>query len=131
MDPGLHAAFVGTDRRLHGISVVRLSRRVFRTVQLHRNNRFYRFLLGICRLIHDSLLVDEVTGEVQFRDFVRDDRRMRLLFKRFLRNFYRREQADFAVERGARPVGAHDGVARGHEAAAGDGHGHQPDLGRP
>jgi 5-methylcytosine-specific restriction enzyme subunit McrC len=89
----------GTDRHLREIDHIPLSRRAFRSVQLHRNNRFYRFLLHLCRLVHDSMLVNEQTGEVQFRDFVRDARRLRYLFERFLRNFYRLEQKEFRVRR--------------------------------
>jgi 5-methylcytosine-specific restriction enzyme subunit McrC len=101
--PGLadhvRESLAGTDRHLREIDVIPLSRRDFRSVQLHRNNRFYRFLLHVCRLVHDSMLVSEETGEVQFRDFVRDPHRMRYLFERFLRNFYRREQGEFSVRR--------------------------------
>jgi 5-methylcytosine-specific restriction enzyme subunit McrC len=49
--------------------------------------------------VHDHLLADEVTGQTHFRDFVRDERRMRRLFERFVRNFYRREQIEFRVRR--------------------------------
>jgi 5-methylcytosine-specific restriction enzyme subunit McrC len=84
----LRQEMANTDRRLHEIDVVPLSRRTFRSVHLNRNNRFYRFLLQICRLVHDCMLVNEKTGEVQFRDFARDNHRMRALFERFLRNLY-------------------------------------------
>ena len=97
--PMLRDKLAGTDRRLHEVGNVPLSSRVFRSVQLHSNNRFYRFLLEVCRLIHDNLLVDERTGTVKFRDFVRDERRMWMLFERFAWNFYRREQTTFSVGR--------------------------------
>jgi 5-methylcytosine-specific restriction enzyme subunit McrC len=65
---------------------------------LHRNNRVYRFLLDLCRLLYQCLIPDEVTGQFNFRNFVRDERRMRGLFERFVRNFLRREQRSFHVE---------------------------------
>ena len=95
----LRDELAGADRRLHEIDTIPLSRQTFRSVQLHRNNRFYRFLLHVCRLVQNCLLVDEETGEVQFRDFYREPRRMRSLFERFLRNFYKREQRQFRVKR--------------------------------
>jgi 5-methylcytosine-specific restriction enzyme subunit McrC len=97
LDPTLCEGLAATERRLHGIGAVPLSDRAFRSVQLHSNNRFYRFLLGVCRLVHDSLLVDEASGEVRFRDFVRDERRMRRLFEQFVRNFYGHEQSIYTV----------------------------------
>lgn len=101
--PPLHDRLAALYLRLGGITDIRLTAAAFRAVQLHRNNRFYRFLLAVCRMIHEHLLVDESSGETQFRDFVRDERRMRRLFERFVRNFYRREQSAFKVKRSKFP----------------------------
>jgi 5-methylcytosine-specific restriction enzyme subunit McrC len=104
--PELHDRLAALYRRLDGVTDVALSARTFRSVQLHRNNRFYRFLLGVCRIVHDHLLADEAGGEAHFRDFVQDARRMRRLFERFVRNFYRREQGEFRVKRSRIPWAA-------------------------
>lgn len=81
-------------RKLEGIREIRLQRSSFRRVQLHRNNRPYRFLMRLCRLIHDSLLLDE-RGAARFSD-IRDDRNaMAGLFERFVANFYEKEQARY------------------------------------
>ena len=63
-------------RRLGGIDDVPLTRQLFRKVQLHSNNRFYKFLLNICELVLASWMVDESAGSYKFRDFVRDEKRM-------------------------------------------------------
>jgi 5-methylcytosine-specific restriction enzyme subunit McrC len=111
----LHSRLAGTYRKLHEAEAIPLSRRVFRLVQLHRNNRFYRFLLEVCRLIHRNLLVNEATGKIVFRDFTQDQRGMRRLFERFLVNFYREEQREFKVKRETVQW-----AARSHGAEAGD-----------
>ncbi len=85
--------------RLHQISEIDLGERAFRSVQLYRNNRYYRLPLDICHLIHNAQLTTEEAGESEFRSFIEDERRMRRLFERFIRNFFRREQAMFAVAR--------------------------------
>lgn len=95
--PELHENLSATYLRLAGVGEEVLSSRSFRRVQLHRNNRFYGFLLSVCRLIHEAMMPAEGEGEERFRDFVRDERRMRALFERFIRNFYRREQTSFRV----------------------------------
>jgi 5-methylcytosine-specific restriction enzyme subunit McrC len=87
-----------TYHRLHEITDIPLALRAFRSVHLHRHNGLYRFLLDVCLLLHQCLIPDEATGELIFRNFVRDERRMRGLFERFVRNFLRREQASFHVE---------------------------------
>ncbi len=63
----------------------------FRRVQLHRNNRAYRFLLHLCELIHGSLLPEKSpNGMRRFRDFARDEKLMAKVFEDFVRNFARR-----------------------------------------
>jgi 5-methylcytosine-specific restriction enzyme subunit McrC len=84
--------------RLHEVSDIALSLETFRSVHLHRNNQIYRFLLDVCRLLHQCLIPNQLTGELVFREFLRDERRMRGLFERFIRNFLRREQSAFRVE---------------------------------
>ena len=78
-------------RKLGTISDIRLTAKMFHTVRIHRNNRFYRFLLHICHIIHENLLINEAKGTVKFRDFRKDEKRMGKLFEEFVKNFYRLE----------------------------------------
>lgn len=84
-------------RRFEGVSEVAVTPAVFRGVQLHRNNRHYALLMNVCRLFHDNVLVDERSGVPLFRDFIRDEHRMRRLFERFVRTFYRRHARGYRV----------------------------------
>ncbi|MDT5061150.1 MAG: 5-methylcytosine-specific restriction enzyme subunit McrC [Acidobacteriota bacterium] len=84
-------------RWLRQVEPVRLSSQIFRRVQLHRNNRYYSFLLNVCELIYDQLLVDERSGRSRFRDFLHDEDRMNRLFQEFVYNFYKLEQKEFKV----------------------------------
>lgn len=83
---------------LRDIDPIHLTSQIFRRVQLHRNNHYYVFLLNICELIHEFLLVDERSGRSRFRDFLRDERCMAGLFEEFVRNFYRLQQKVFQVK---------------------------------
>lgn len=74
-----------------GIQPVELSQRVFSQVRLHRNNRFYAFLIKVCKIIFENTLPTEKPGEWFFVDFLRDERKMNKLFENFLLNFYKRE----------------------------------------
>jgi 5-methylcytosine-specific restriction enzyme subunit McrC len=89
----------GTCYRLTQIPDVLITDQAFRTVQLHRNNRQYRLLIDICRLVHHTGLTREDQGEVTFQDFVKDKHRMRRLFERFVRNFIRHEVDWLVLER--------------------------------
>lgn len=87
---------------LDDIRVVRLSRRLFRQVQIDRNRRYYRFLLSVCRLIHEQLLTNDQSGEVKFVDFSED--RMEKLYEDFIIGFYTREQERFQVNHRGRAI---------------------------
>ncbi len=70
---------------------MRIRARRFRRVQLHRNNRSYRFLLHLCELIHGSLLPEQSSsGHRRFRDFTRDERTMAHVFESFVRRLCER-----------------------------------------
>ena len=84
-------------RDLRGVDDIPLTVRNFRQVQLHSNNRFYRFLINVCELIRDYSLVDQATGTYKFRDFLRDERAMAKVFQDFLFNFIRREIPGYNV----------------------------------
>jgi 5-methylcytosine-specific restriction enzyme subunit McrC len=72
----------------HEIGDLRVTPRDFHRVQLHRNNRAYRFILHLCELIHASLLPDKShDGGRRFRDFTRDEKIMAKVFEDFVRNF--------------------------------------------
>lgn len=86
-------------KKFPNVSDITLESRHFGMVRLHRNNYFYDFLLKVCRIIHESVLVDERSGEAKFMDFVRDEGRMASVFEDFVRNFFRKEQDDYKVGR--------------------------------
>lgn len=83
--------------QLQGISEMRLSPRSFTRVQLHRNNRHYRLLLSVCRLIVECLLPNENESSRRFRSLLDDDRLMNRIFEKFVRNFARRHCKDASV----------------------------------
>lgn len=90
---------IATARALREVDDIPLTGGTFLRVQLHGNNKFYRFLLNVCQLVHGSWLVDEAEGRYRFRDFLRDERRMALVFQNFVYNFLRREREDLEVFR--------------------------------
>ena len=82
-------ALLGLSRQLSDVRDIEITSRLFGQVQLHRNNRFYDFLMKVCELIHRNLLISESPGRSRFRDFTRDRQQMAVLYESFVRNFYR------------------------------------------
>jgi 5-methylcytosine-specific restriction enzyme subunit McrC len=87
-----------THRKLHGINDISLTKQNFKLVQLHSNNRFYRFLINVCEMVRDYSLVDQASGTYKFRDFQRDERAMARVFQDFLFNFIRTEIPSYNVK---------------------------------
>ena len=78
-------------RKLDAVSDVQLTTSLFRTVRIHRNNRFYSFLIHLCRIIRENLLVNQENGIATFYDFRKDEQQMGLLFQQFVKRFLERE----------------------------------------
>lgn len=98
LDRSLRRQLDGLTRELGGVREIVIRDEDFRLVQ-HHKNRTYRFLLDVCRLVRDSMLVDEQSGGVRFRDLTRDDRRMSGLFEAFIFNFLSKERKDLDIQR--------------------------------
>ena len=88
--------------RMPGVTPVPLSRQVFGRVQLDRNRRAYRFLLNVCRLLHDVRSVDPSSGQSRFAEIDVQRLTMWRVFEQFVTRFYRREQHAYRVHGQAR-----------------------------
>jgi len=99
LDKDLGKKLKGVSRTLGGISTIPLTKLAFRKVQLHGNNRAYRFLLNICELVLDMSILDEEAGTYKFRDFIRNEKQMARLFENFVFNFYKTHRADLSIRR--------------------------------
>jgi 5-methylcytosine-specific restriction enzyme subunit McrC len=71
------------------VSDTRIERSSFGRIRLHRNNERYRFLLSVCRLVHESVLVEEGGRAATFVDFTREEG-MHRVFESFVRRFLQR-----------------------------------------
>lgn len=99
LDKELRKSLKQLCRRLPEVDINTLARQDFRRVQIHSNNRFYGFLIQICQVINDAVLIEKGEGEYLFRDFIEDERGMRQVFQDFVFNFYRLHQSTYAVSR--------------------------------
>ena len=96
--------------KLAPVRLLRLNRGLFSQVQLHRNQRMYRFLLSVCRLVHQQLVVDEQTGVHRFVKL--DAKTMYKLFEHFVIAFFSREQTEFRVNPRGRGISFVDNGTR-------------------
>lgn len=83
---------------LRDVREVELTVRFFHAVRLHQNNRMYSFLLTVCRFLYECMEAQDRSGHYAFRDVDRDEKRMRRVFEKFVRNFFARSQNTFKVK---------------------------------
>lgn len=98
IDRNLHFKLQILERSLRSVDLISLNSSVFKRVQLHQNNSFYSFLMNICELIYHNFQPDSERGELKFRDFTRDEVRMRKVFQDFALNFYKLNQSKYSVD---------------------------------
>lgn len=84
-------------RRFPRVKIIDLGPVVFDQVKIHRNNRFYEFLLNVCQLIYENQLPNEEEGTWTFSDVTRDEKKMAALFEKFVLNFYKVEHPEWDV----------------------------------
>lgn len=85
------------------VSDIALTPRAFYQVRVHHNNRLYAFLINVCRFLFDSLQAIDHAGGYRFQDVLREPERLRRIYEKFVRNFYRRSQSGYAVKRDRMP----------------------------
>ena len=87
--------------RLSGVSDIRLQYSHFSGIRFNANNSFYDFLIRICKLIFESIIPSEEPGRFKFKEPLNfeTDKKRRLLFEDFVREFYKIEQNKYIVNR--------------------------------
>lgn len=71
--------------------------RSFSGIQIHGGNSFYGFLVQLCRLILDSPILTEESGDRTLKQL--SDEKLASLYERFVHNFYKRECPNASVYR--------------------------------
>lgn len=83
--------------KFNHISIIQLDTNIWALAEAMQKDIFYDFLIKICRLIHQQLLVDEIQGTYLFKDL--ETTQIHRIFEDFVRNFYAKEQQKFKVSR--------------------------------
>jgi 5-methylcytosine-specific restriction enzyme subunit McrC len=97
MDQRLCEEMTALLTRMPGVANVRLSRNLFRSVQLGRNNRHYRLLIKICELVFENLIPGEGERQSRFADIFENENRLCAVFEKFVLNFNMVQRKDLKV----------------------------------
>lgn len=83
----------------NSIDTIYLNERLFNSIRYNPSNKSYKFIMNICKLINDNLLISKNGKEAEFYNFLEDERKMAYLFENFVRNFYKKELKSSKVYR--------------------------------
>ncbi|MEH7351770.1 5-methylcytosine restriction system specificity protein McrC [Gottfriedia acidiceleris] len=81
------------------VSLIQLNNRIFSNVKIHRSNQHYGFTIDLCKLLFDSLLINNEETSFKYKDFEQNHKAMAALFENFVRNFYKKELPHYKVYR--------------------------------
>ena len=73
------------------IDTISLNKKIFENISFNKMNREYKFIINICQLIFDNLLINKNDNSAEFYNFIEDEKKMAYLFESFIRNFYKKE----------------------------------------
>jgi len=80
------------------------------TIRFQRNNRNYRMLINVCKLILQGLLISNEKGIVKLASFI-DEQRMCRLYEKFILEYYRYHYPELQANAMQIPWNLDDGVS--------------------
>lgn len=99
IDKSIKSDLVNIYRYFYDVGDIRLNKRLFAKVTVNKHNARYEFILELCELLYDNMLIDEHSGTRTFRDFAREDGQMPYVFENFVRNFYKKHLTGYKTSR--------------------------------
>ena len=63
-------------------------------VRYNRNNMSYKYIIDICKLILNGLIISDKKGNNKFKEFL-DDTRVSLIYENFLKEYFRKHYPEF------------------------------------
>lgn len=69
------------------IDFIDCSRVNWKTIRYNKNNQEYKYIINICYLILNGLIINQKDGKIEFYDFI-DDQVMNQLYEKFIREYY-------------------------------------------
>lgn len=83
----------------NNVDKITLNEKIFKAIKYNKIDKKYKFVINVCELINNNLLLSKDGQAAEFYNFIEDDKKMSLLFENFVRNFYKRELHKVNVRR--------------------------------
>ena len=79
------------------VNIIDITKKCFESLKFNKNNYYVYYMILICELINDSLMLSENKGKFKFINILDDEKRMQQIFELFVFKYYKKKQNKYNV----------------------------------
>ena len=79
------------------VNIINITKKSFECLKFNKNNYYVYYMILICELINDSLMLSEDKGKFKFINILDDEKRMQQIFELFVFKYYKKKQNKYNV----------------------------------
>ena len=79
------------------VETINVTKKSFENLKFNKNNYYIYYMILICELINDSLMLSENKGSFKFLDILDDDKKMQQIFELFVFKYYEKKLKGYTV----------------------------------
>ena len=79
------------------VDIINITNKSFESLKFNKNNYYVYYMILICELINDSLMLSESKGKFKFINILDDEKRMQQIFELFVFKYYKKKQNKYNV----------------------------------
>ena len=82
------------------IKDIKINNNTFKMLKYHRNNIHYKFIINICKLVYNNLILDKNSNENSGKFYIdkNEKKTMHRIYEKFVLNYYKINYQNFKVE---------------------------------
>ena len=82
------------------IKDIKINNNTFKSLKYHRNNIHYKFIINICKLVYNNLILDKNYNENSGRFYIdkNENKTMHRIYEKFVLNYYKINYQNFTVK---------------------------------
>ena len=100
LDEELKNKLIILSRYFIKIKDIKINNNTFKPLKYHRNNIHYKFIINICKLIHNNFILDKNSDGNSGKFFIdkNENKTMHRIYEKFVLNFYKFHYPNFKIE---------------------------------
>ena len=100
LDEELKNKLIILSRYFIKIKDIKINNNTFKALKYHRNNIHYKFIINICKLIHNNFILDKNSDGNSGKFFIdkNENKTMHRIYEKFVLNFYKFHYPNFKIE---------------------------------